>query len=221
METTDQQVIETTATGTATPEQTSAEKVAETTPQESQSPAYVTKEDLERFGAELLRREKQSSKDRMKAVDEKLNAIKTRLESGGGQLNPQQVAALREQVEEDLDGGGARQEAAPASALTPEMQERIDYAEVVMKDAFTDAGVTVTANDPEWKLIQDVMDDPKGNFGRLGRAAEKAARQKAERVNTQKGSAAARVPSGGAGQQNLSGVSASSAHDYWGAAYKK
>jgi hypothetical protein len=215
------QVTETTAAGTATPQgQTSAVQVPEQqeTPQESQSPAYVTKEDLERFGAELLRREKQSSKDRMKAVDDKLNAIKTRLESGGGQLSQQQVSALRAQVEEDLDGG---QVEAPASAITPEMQAQADFVFRQIDETFADVGMQVTANDPEWKLVQDVLDNPKGSVSKAIRAAAEASRMKAERVSRQKGSAAARVPSGGAGQQQLSGVSASNAHEYWGQAYKK
>ena len=196
MDPTGQQVTETTAVEVAPLSQTSTEQVAETTPAESQSPKFVTQEELERFGAELLRREKQSSKDRMKAVDEKLNAIKTRLETGGGQLSQQQVNALRAQVEEDLDGG---LEKAPASAITPEMQAQIDYADQVMHESFADAGMTVTANDPEWDDIQKVLDDPKGSYGKLARVSEKAAMRKAERVKTQATSAAARVPSGGAG----------------------
>jgi hypothetical protein len=219
METTQAQAVDTTATGTATPEQASAEQVAEATPQESQATAYVTKEDLDRFGAELLRREKQSSRDRMKAVEDKLTAIKTRLESGGGQLSQQQVAALRAQVEEDLDGG--RREDAPASAITPEMQAQADYVFDQIDATFDEVGTQVTANDPEWKIVQDVLDNPKGSLAKALLAANKAAMQKAERVSKQKGSAAARVPSGGAGQQNLSGVSANNAHDYWGRAYKK
>jgi len=161
----------------------------------------------------------QSGKDRMKQISSELQSIKSRLEATGVQLTPQQEATLRAKIASDLDP--EEQEETPASGLTPEMRAQADFVFGQIEEAFTDAGMRVTANDPEWKTIQDVLDDPKGSLAKAIRAAGKAAEAKAQRVNKQKGSAAARVPSGGAGQQQLTGVSANNAHEYWGQAYKK
>lgn len=215
----DTQVIGTTVQGAATPDQTSAQgtstEAAAETPVE---PKYVTKEELAAAMAEAIRREKQSSRDRMRQVDEKLTAIKARLETGGAQLNQQQVEVLREQVEQDLDSGVPAQTQASVP-VTPEMQAQADFVFSQIEETFKDVGTHVLPSDPEYKLIQDVLDDPHGSVAKVIRAAGKAADAKTLRVTEQKSSAAARVISSGQSTQIQS--TASSAKSLWDNAYKK
>jgi len=198
----DTQITGTTAAGLATPpeptltQDTSTEAAAETPVQ----PKYVTEEALEQKATEIIRRMKQSDKDRMKQIDTKLSDIKARLESGGAQLNASQVNVLREQIEQEVDSGVQAQ--APASALTPEMQAQADFVYSQIDAAFEDVGTSVTANDPEWKLIKDALDDPKGSLAKAIRAASKAAETKAQRLASQKNNAAARAVSAGGAQSN-------------------
>jgi hypothetical protein len=216
----DTQVTGTTAAGLATPpaptlaQTTSPTEAAQETPE---TPVYVTKEELDQLMAETLRRAKQSDRDRMKQIDEKLTTIKTRLEAGGNQLTPSQVSVLRDQIEEEADT--ATPAKAPASAMTPEMQAQADFVYAQIDAAFEDVGTAVTPNDPEWKQIKDVLDDPKGSLAKAIRAASKAAEIKAERLASQKDNAAARVGSGG--PQTTGVTAATSANEYWKGAYKK
>ena len=218
---------ETRTTGTtgselATPNTpTSAQTVpaVETAQEKPAEPQYVTREVLDQTIAETLRRVKQSDRDRMKQIDEKLTTIKTRLESGGTQLTQQQVNVLREQIEEEVISP-AEQKEAPASALPPEVQAQVDYVYAQIDATFADVGTTVLPSDPEWKAIKEVMDDPKGSLPKLIRIAAKQAEAKQERTASLKESAAARVVSGGptqSGEVNLT----ESAHDAWQVVYKK
>jgi len=191
------QVAGTTDAGTATPqaptstENTSAQGAQTETPAQ---PTYVTKEELAQTTAEIIRRVQQSGKDRMKQIATELQSMKSRLEATGMQLTPQQEATLRDKIASDLDPD--EQAEAPASAITPEMRVQADFVFSQIEEAFVDAGMRVTANDPEWKAIQDVLDDPKGSLAKVIRAAGKAAETKAERVSSQKSTAAARVGGG-------------------------
>ncbi|MBI5942877.1 MAG: hypothetical protein HY864_00795 [Chloroflexi bacterium] len=183
----------------ASPDQTSAQQgEAQETPV---SPSYVTKEELDQILAENFRRTKQSERDRMKQIDDKLSAIKTRLEAGGTQLTPQQVNALREQIEEE--GGSEGQAAAQASATTPEMQAQAEFVYAQLEATFADVGTKVTPNDPEYREIQAVLDDPKGSLPKLIRVAARQAEAKAERITSLKQGAAARAVSAG-GMQSTS-----------------
>ncbi|CAK0744694.1 hypothetical protein CCP3SC15_1310005 [Gammaproteobacteria bacterium] len=191
----------------------------EAAPETPVQPTYVTKEELDQIMAETLRRAKQSDRDRMKQIDEKLSAIKTRMEAGGAQLTASQVDVLRDQVEQSLEPTPVGQSLAPASALTPEMQAQVDYVYSQIDATFADVGTAVTPNDPEWKAIKEALDDPKGSLPKAIRAASKAAEAKAVRLAEQASGAAARVSSGG--PQSPVTTSASSSHDLWSNAYKK
>lgn len=219
---------ETKATGTtgtelATPiDPPSAQTVpaGETAQEKPAEPKYVTKEELDQIMAETLRRAKQSDRDRMRQIDEKLTTIKTRLESGGNQLTPQQVNVLREQIEEEVISPAEQKVEAPASALPPEVQAQVDYIHAQIDATFADVGTTVLPSDPEWKAIKEVMDDPNGSLPKLIRIAAKQAEAKQERTASLKEGAAARVISGGptqSGEGNLT----ESAHDAWQTVYKK
>lgn len=178
-------------------QETPAQGEAQETPV---SQTYVTKVELDQILAETLRRAKQSDKDRMKQIDEKLNSIKTRLEAGGTQLTPQQVNALREQIEEE---GGEGQVTAQASAMTPEMKAQAEFVYAQLEATFADVGVTVTPNDPEYREIKAVLDDPNGSLAKLIRVAARQAEAKVERVASLKQGASARAVSAG-GMQGAS-----------------
>lgn len=219
---------ETKATGTpgaelATPiDPPSAQTVpaGETAQEKPAEPKYVTIEELDQRMAETLRRVKQSDRDRMKQIDEKLTTIKTRLESDGNQLTPQQVNVLREQIEDEVISPAEQRVEAPASALPPEVQAQVDYFYAQLDATFADVGTTVLPSDPEWKDIKQAMDDPNGSLARVIRIAAKQAEAKQERTASLKESAAARVVSGGptqSGEANLT----ESAHDAWQSVYKK
>lgn len=205
-----------------TPPSAQTVPAVETAQEKPAEPKYVTKEELDQIMAETLRRAKQSDRDRMKQIDEKLTTIKTRLESGGTQLTQQQVNVLREQIEEEvIPTSPAEQKVdAPASALPPEVQAQVDYIHAQLDATFADVGVTVLPSDPEWKAIKEVMDDPNGSLSKLIRIAAKQAEAKQERTASLKEGAAARVISGGptqSGEGNLT----ESAHDAWQSVYKK
>lgn len=197
------QVTGTTALGLAIPaEPTLAQTTSqqEAAPETPVQPAYVTREELEQTMAETLRRVKQSDKDRMKQIDTKLDAITTRLQSSGAQLTPQQVNVLREQITEEVEGTSAQDTRSPASNLTPEMQRQADYVSDQLDLVFADVGATVDRNDPEWKEVKAVLDDPKGNLAKLIRIAGKQAEAKIARLAAQKENAAARAISAGGAQ---------------------
>ena len=204
-----------------TPPSAQTVPAVETAQEKPAEPKYVTKEELDQIMAETLRRAKQSDRDRMKQIDEKLTNIKTRLESGGTQLTQQQVNVLREQIEEEvIPTSPAEQKEAPASAIPPELQAQVDYVYAQIDATFADVGTTVLPSDPEWKAIKDVMDDPKGSLPKLIRIAAKQAEAKQERTASLKESAAARVVSGGPTQSGEVNHT-ESAHDAWQTVYKK
>lgn len=189
--------------GTATLQsQTSAQTTspADAAQEKPVEPKYVTEDVLEQKLADTLRRMKQSDKDRMKLIDDKLGAIKTRLETSGAQLTPQQETALRDQIADDLEPKESA--TAPASALTPEMQQQADYVFSQLDATFADVGASVTPNDPEWKEVKTILDDPKGNLAKLIRVAGKQAEAKIARLAAQKENAAARTISAGGAQSS-------------------
>jgi hypothetical protein len=204
----DTQVTGTPAVELATPpEPTSAQTTSATTEAAQETPvqpAYVTKAELEQMMTETLRRVKQSDRDRAKQTDDKLNAIRTRLETGGAQLTPSQVNVLREQIENESEVPAQ----APASALTPEMKEQADYVYAQLDATFEDVGAIVTPNDPEYKAIKEALDDPKGSLAKVIRIAGKAAEAKAARVASQKENAAARtIGNGGSTNSDPNNIS--------------
>jgi vacuolar-type H+-ATPase subunit H len=231
METT--QVTGTADAGTATPieptltQTTPVEGAAAETPVE---PKYVTEEVLEQKAAEIIRRMKQSDRDRMKQIDTKLSEIKSRMETDGAQLTPSQVNVLREQIEQEVPEiapAGGFDTAGRTSAysttnpdMTPEMKVQADFVYAQLEATFADVGAAVTPNDPEWKEIKDVLDDPKGSLAKAIRTAGKAAEKKLERVAAQKNTASARALSGGQTQSTGEPV-ATNAHELWNTAFNK
>jgi hypothetical protein len=202
-------------------EQTSAQEVPQTeaAPKESQDqPQYVTREELERRDAEILRRVKQSSSDRQRQIDKQISEIKDQMATREAPLSPEQESVLRQQIEKQIDGPEPEERNDPSSN-----DNAIQQLNQFVGAVFAEVGTTVTINDPEFKELQDKIDEAWTIDGPRGlvvvqRAAEKAATAKALRVSSQKKGAAARVVSGG--EQRPSGEApAKSASDLWNKAY--
>lgn len=170
-----------------------------------ETPTYVTKEELDRREAELIRRLNQSGKDRAKQINAQLTTIKDHLTAIGSQLSPQQESVLRAKIEADLEPKD--EESAPASAVTPEMKSQADFVYAQIDATFADVGMTVLPTDPEFKAIKEVLDDPNGSLPRLIRVTGKQAEAKVARVALQKKNAAARVLGGGESQTNSNSIS--------------
>ena len=170
-----------------------------------ETPTYVTKEELDRRDAELIRRVKQSGRDSMKKISDELTTIKDRLLATGVQLTPQQETALREKITSDFEA--TEQDDAPASTLSPEMKTQADFIYAQLDATFATVGMNVLATDPEFKAIKAVLDDPNGSLPKLIIVAGKQAEVKAARVALQKKNAAARVLGGGESQTNSNSIS--------------
>ena len=197
------QAIGTPDQGTATPEipaQTQAQPANET----PVTPSYVTKEELEKATAEIIRRVQQSNKDRQKQVNSELDAIKNRLSGTGVQLSQEQEQALRGKISDDLDGNPEAD--VPASTTTPEIQAQIDYVFSQIEDAFSVVGQKVTENDPEWKQVEAALNDPKGSLGKTISAATQAAALKKQRTQARQAGAEARVTGAGGSAGSVIGA---------------
>jgi len=186
--------------GTATPQEPLQSNTPPTTEQPAETaqenkPQYVTAEDLEKREAELLRRFKQSNRDRNTRIDEQLAGIRQLLEKPGVQLTPDQEATLREDLGNRYDAAETQDE--PRQVQAPNGDQLVAQ---FVSDVFAETGTQVTVNDPEWKDLQKVIDaswnDPKGGV-KVTAAAIKAATQKAERLKADQESAPVRVVGGG------------------------
>lgn len=193
-----------------------------TTPQgeaqeKQQAPQYVTKEELGQITEEILRRAKQSDRDRAKQINDELLEIKTLVTKTGVQITPEQEAKLREELTDKIDAELPTQgQSAAPTASQPAPVDKF------LADVFAEAGTQVTPNDPEWKDLQAVLDktwnDPQG-LPKVLVAATKAATAKAARTAAMQETAAARV--GGGGSQITGNVSATTGLQMLEQAYKK
>lgn len=207
-----EQTGQTVTQGVATPQvQTSAPTTSTTEAAQENTqatPQYVTVEQLSQFGEQLASRLKQSDRDRTAKINSEIAQIKSRLEVTGVQLAPEQELKLRDKIGNEIDEpptDNVQTQAGQASPAAGADQLIADFVGYV----FTDAGTTVTKDDPEWKDLQAVIDttynDPMGHI-KITRAAYKAAETKAQRTTANSESAAARVlGSGGAPSTNLDG----------------
>lgn len=217
-------------TGAATP---TTQPSAPTTPQtgaaqeqaQEQAPQVVTMEALsqllEERDAKIVARVKQSDRDRSKRIEGEIAGLRDLLSKTGVQLAPEQELKMREEIGARIDQV-ADEPQAPAGQASPEQGADQLIAQFV-GDIFTEAGTVVTKADPEWKELQDVIDatfnDPKGHI-KVTKAAFAAAEKKAQRMNSNSESAAARVV--GTGGSNVTGTPADApASDLWKQAYKK
>ena len=189
----------------------------EATDKQQVEPQYVTKEDMEGFAADILRRAKQSDRDRGKAIDGKLNEIKSLLEKAGTQVSVEQERAIRNQIIDQIDGDEEPQPT--GQSAVPSQPAPVEQ---FLAGVFAEAGATVTPNDPEWKDIQAVIDrtwnDPQG-LPKVLVAATKAANAKSTRTTAMQETAAARV--GGGGSTTPGNVPATTGRDMLSQAYSQ
>lgn len=181
-----------------------------------ETPEYVTKKDLEQFGSELARRLKQSARDRDRAIEQQLQAMKKRIESAGVQLGPEQEAKLRQSIADELEGG-------EGDEADPETNAGDDDVHPVFKmtaNIFAQEGVEITAQDPEFKDVDAALNDPNGSMEKYLSVLYTAIGAKKSRLANQQESASARTASGGASDKKGQFV-AKNAADYWSRAYKK
>ena len=155
----------------------------------------------------------QKAQDQIKALDLNQTVLG---------LNDQQVQEAKQKiVMNELTAKPQEQPPSnPPVSQVPPVEEAIA---AFVNDIFEVEGTTVTPADPEWKDLQAVIDatfnDPKGAV-KVTKAAITAAAAKAQRVNSNSESAAARVLGSGGAQAN--GISADApASGFWKRAYKK
>jgi len=185
-----------------------------------QTPQYVTKEEMEGFAADILRRAKQSDRDRSKRIEDQLTGIKAMLEKAGTKLDAEQEANLRDQITDEIDNAEGQQPAEPREVQQPAGPSPVDQ---FLAGIWAEAGATVTPNDPEWAALKKVMDDNFDNPQGLTKvllAANKAAQDKQKRTADMQETAAARV-GGGDGTKAGTVPESGSARDMLADAYKK
>lgn len=190
------------------------------TPEEGkqeEQPKFVTVEDLARRDEELIRRFKQSDRDRAKKIESELAGIRALLEKPGVKLDAQQEAALRDEIAARIDGEDSPGQPEPYTSAP-----QADPVAQFVTDIFAELGTQVTKNDPEWNEFQKVLDatwnDPKGHI-KVMTAATKAAESKAARLKNNQEHAAARVSGGGSSAP--SGVPDDApASELWKGAYR-
>lgn len=181
-------------------------------------PQYVTREELDQITENVVRRVKQSDRDRSRRVEEELAGIKALLTKAGTPITPEAEAKIRNQIVDQMDGETEPQpgqSAAPGQAAGPSPVDQF------LTQVFAKAGATVTPNDPEWKEIQKSLDDNWNNPNGLPDVlltANAAAQAKKARTAAMQETAAARV--GGGGTTPTGAAPASSAAEMWQQAYK-
>ena len=185
---------------TITPDPTSEPTTSvegEAQEQQQEQPKYVTKEELDGFAEEVLRRAKQSDRDRSKRIESELGKITTLLTKAGTQVTPEQEVKLRNQIIDEIDGPEQPEGQSAAPLAAPDPAAAVDN---FLNGIFEEVGAKVTTNDPEWKELQKVLDDNFNNPAGLPKvivAATKAAEAKRDRTASLQETAAARV--GGSG----------------------
>ncbi len=196
---------------------------AETPKEQQEQPKVVTMKELEEFGNTLVKRMSQSSRDREKAIKQEVGALRKSLEAAGIQPTAEQEAKLRENVEAKLEASEEQDEAPTDAPRNAAVDQAIQYMNAEIAEIFDLAGVAIGKSDPEFVTLQKAVDenwkDPDG-LKKIKRVAYDQARAKAERLQKQTSTAAARVvgggPSGGQAQPQ-----ARDAHEAWESAYKK
>jgi len=205
--------------------QETATPAEEVSPQaEPQTEKPLTAEDYRRIAREEAKKVAQSQvakgENRInQRIQEKFGALEE--SKGVLKLSDEQVQQARRDIVTDAYSEPAAQTGAPAPVAGDPIQVLNGYLGAV----FEEVGTAVTANDPEFKGLQEAIDvawtiDGPQGLVKVQRAAIKAAESKAARLEAQRKNAAARVAGGGEG--NTSGASpASSANELWNKAYKK
>jgi len=175
------------------------EEESEAQPQEQQQeeqPKYVTQQDLDRLADEIIRRTRQSNKDRDTRIQAQLDGMRETLKQSGLTMNEQQESALRQTIEQQIDNADEQ-----TDQPSPEFQQQVEFVYEQIQSVFADTGTDVVQGDPEFKIIEAALNDRKGSLAKTLLAANQAATQKANRIASQREKATARVGSSGGGKQ--------------------
>lgn len=183
---------------------------AETGEQKQDQPQYVTKEMLAEAIEQGVRRAQQSAADRTRNVENRVKELTATL-SKFVPVTPEIEAKAREQAQAEVDAQPAdpSQEATPQGAGEPGQGNPVFD---VTQGYFQEIGMTVEKSDPEWKAIQQSLDDPNGSMAKYMVTLQKAVTAKQVRVSEQSAAAPARVVGGGS---SATGAPANSAKDYY------
>lgn len=198
-------------TGTVPPETPAPAAPAEQ--QQEQQP--LTRKDVEEIVGKVFQRVQQSSRDRDRNIEAKVQELTKVIQQAGYQVTPEAAAKLREQAEATVD-----QQQAPTQ---PEQQAEGDFGpgnqvfDATMA-IFKEEGVEIGKTDPEWSQIQAALDDPNGSPIKYGKALTRAIEAKRTRVTSQQQNANARTLGGGTSSGS---TPAKSARDYFEQAHSK
>ena len=163
--------------------------------QQEDKPQYITQQDLDRLADEIIRRTRQSNKDRETRTQQQLNQMLEMLKQSGLSMSEQQQSALRQTIEQQIDDDDGQPD-----TPSPEFQQQVQFVYDQIQGAFADVGTDVIQGDPEFKIVMDAINDPRGSLAKTVLAAHKAATTKAARIASQREKAPARVGAGGGDQ---------------------
>lgn len=194
------------------------------TPTEPQKETPPTLDDVRKIAREeatmIADRRAQKGEARItKMIQEKFAALEQTKGTLG--LTDQQVLDAKQKIVTEAYSSVEEPEPTTPSTNTQQPQALeaghpiFDYTMQV----YQAAGIDVKATDPEFKIIQQALDDPDGNLGKYGVALQKAISTKRERLELHNETADARTLGGGG--QPPGEAQPKSSHDAWEQAYKK
>lgn len=198
-------------------------------PTEPQTETPPTLEDYRKIAREEATRIAQSQVAKgetriQKLITDKFAALEQTKDTLG--LSADQVAQAKQKIVTEAYSSPPSGEPPTTQAEPPassDADQAIQFMNAQIANVFEEVGTSVIKSDPEFAEIQKVVDaswnDPKG-LSKILLAANKAATTKAARLQSQQGTAAARITAGG----QPSGGQAprpTSAHSAWDQAYKK
>ena len=196
---------------------------ASTQEPQTQEPAALTIEAIEKLIEEKAQRIAQSMVDKAEAriskkAQEQIAAIE--LTRGTLGLSDEQVEQAKAKViYKDL---AEPRQPEPASSQPPAPKSQAPEVDPVIAETletFKLEGVTIEPSDPEWKPLDAILKDPNGNIHQYRKALYAQIEVKRQRVAANQEKAPARVVSGGQTQQP--GDSATSAREYLRRAHQK
>jgi len=197
------------------PEQTTDEVSAETEPQTEQT---FTRVDMERLLAEaenrftrMIQSQVAKSENRTDArIQERLAALD--INRAALNLNDEAAyEAAQDAIIRDEQKKAFKQPQRPVGNESQQTAFDLGDAERFVSNqieqVFKEAGIQVSSTDPEFKLIEQAWNDPKGSLAKTLIATNQAATAKAERLSALKGTAKARVSGSGGSTSDASNIS--------------
>lgn len=171
------------------------------TEQEAQEqPAYVTEERMQQVVSKAvesgLRRAKQSAADRDRAIQQELEAVKSRLGAAELELSPEQEEALRENIGQSYDEQFEQAQAQPEAQPTGGQPEQDHPVYAFTQEVFEQEGVEITPEMPEYKAVEEALNDPNGSMAKYSKVLYEQVNAAKDRIEKQQETASARTASG-------------------------